>query len=109
MADAPPESGPAALHSHVSRLRAHLGPAAGALETVSYRASTTLRGFAAYAAGELANAAGDPERAITDYTRARQLARECGATFLDGSPPSACRPCSPAPAGPRRPCAATGT
>ena len=33
--EAPPESGPAALRSHVSRLRAHLGPAAAALETVS--------------------------------------------------------------------------
>jgi DNA-binding SARP family transcriptional activator len=31
----PPESGPAALHSHVSRLRGHLGPAAAALETVA--------------------------------------------------------------------------
>ena len=47
-------------------------------------ASTTLRGFAAYAAGELANAAGDPERAAKHYTRALELARESGATFLDG-------------------------
>lgn len=32
-AEEPPESGRAALHSHVSRLRGHLGPAAGRLQT----------------------------------------------------------------------------
>jgi DNA-binding SARP family transcriptional activator len=30
----PPESGPAALYSHISRLRGHLGPAAGRLATL---------------------------------------------------------------------------
>lgn len=46
--------------------------------------SPTMRGFAAYIAGEIDNAAGRPDRAEESYTSALDLARTSGATFLVG-------------------------
>ena len=46
--------------------------------------SPTLRAFAAYISGEIDSAAGHPELADEQYTRAIDLARSSGATFLIG-------------------------
>lgn len=46
--------------------------------------SPTIRAFAAYVRGEIDNAAGEPNRAAEHYTRAIDLARSSGATFLVG-------------------------
>jgi predicted ATPase len=46
--------------------------------------SPTMRGFAAYVAGEIDNAAGRPDEAEQSYTSALELARTSGATFLVG-------------------------
>jgi len=46
--------------------------------------SPTLRAFAAYVRGEIDNAAGHPDRAEEHYTRAIDLARSSGASFLVG-------------------------
>ncbi|HWM59534.1 MAG TPA: BTAD domain-containing putative transcriptional regulator [Pseudonocardia sp.] len=46
--------------------------------------SPTLRSWGAYVAGEIESCAGHPELAEPHYRRAVELARRCGATFLDG-------------------------
>jgi tetratricopeptide (TPR) repeat protein len=46
--------------------------------------SPTLRGFAAYVAGEIDSASGRREQAEEHYARAIDLAHSSGATFLDG-------------------------
>jgi DNA-binding SARP family transcriptional activator len=71
--DDPPETGHRALHSHISRLRRHLGPAASRLE----------RAGAGYALRL------DPDD--VDASRLRRLAVRCAAERRDGDPTAATR------------------
>jgi predicted ATPase/DNA-binding SARP family transcriptional activator len=74
--DDPPDTGQRALHSHISRLRRHLGPAAPRLERAGagYRLrldpddvdATRLRRLAARCAGELREAAPTAARTAAD-------------------------------------------
>lgn len=50
----------------------------------SVATSPTLRALHAYVAGEIDNAAGRPEPAGQHYLRATSLARDAGATFIEG-------------------------
>lgn len=112
--DDPPGAARAALHSHISRLRGHLGAAASLLESVpgGYRlalsegswtrrsllaaasalndrlgrsaVSPTVQAMHHYVAGEIDSAAGRRDLAEEHYASAIELARAGGSTFTIG-------------------------